>query len=67
MKKTRGMMAELANDLVNCFLKETARSIYIKRRSVREITRAVAIDILPAAPTRVSRTSELVIGVLGRS
>jgi hypothetical protein len=67
MKKTRGMMADVANDLVNGFLNDTARSFYIKRRSEREIRRAVAIDILPAASTRVSRTSELVIGVLRRS
>ncbi len=67
MKKTRGMMADVANALVNCFLKDTQRSTYITRRRMREITRATIIDILPAASIRVSRTSELVIGVLRRS
>jgi len=60
-------MADVANDLLNCFLKDTARSIYISRKSGREVTRAVTIDILPTTTIRVSRTSELVIGVCRRS
>jgi hypothetical protein len=36
MKKTRGMMADVVNDVVNGFLNDTARSFYIKRKCVRD-------------------------------
>jgi hypothetical protein len=32
MKKTRGMMADVANDPVNYFLKKAARSTYISSK-----------------------------------
>jgi hypothetical protein len=58
---------DVSNGRANDFLEGAARSTYIPSKREGEITRAGSIDILPDASIRVSRTSELVIGVFRRS